>query len=567
MLMVLLQWCSFFVITFLTGTAVLFPFEKKTGWQVCHVSSYMMAGLLVLNVYAQYFSLAAGVGLFANFVMIAAAVAAGVICRRRILAIFIKLKQETSRGQWLWYVFCVLLFAYGSSRGYMHFDTGLYHAQSIRWIEEYGVVPGLANLHNRFGYNSAAFALCALFGGAGLTAEPMHCVPGFFALLCAFRCLQLKSVLLGKRKVCLSDFLYIGCIFYLVSVFRELVSPASDYFAMLILFWAAMCWVEQLEQKQKNLTPFCLLALVLVWAVSVKLSTAVLLLLVLYPAVLLLRQKRWKEIGLYLGLGVLIVLPWLIRNVLISGWLLYPFTLFDVFEVDWKIPKGYADYDRFEIQVYGKEIFDVNRKDMPFWQWFPNWFAAQAGMDKLLVLAGWICVPLGGAMIFLTLMFKLWRKEGALVNPLGIALEPFLLLEVTALAGFLAWQFGAPLVRYGCFFVLFLPLVMLGSLFLWIFRSKAGLRIFQVILVAFLLYRGYNLTNMVLEMADEPYYVYQQDYGTFDADTYEIDGITVYVPQVQGQIGYDKFPSSPVVQDIQLRGKTIRSGFRAADEK
>ena len=82
-----------------------------------------------------------------------------------------------------------------------------------------------------------------------------------------------------------------------------------------------------------------------------------------------------------------------------------------------------------------------------------------------------------------------------------------------------------------------------------------------------MLYRGYNLTNMVLEMADEPYYVYQQDYGTFDADTYEIDGITVYVPQVQGQIGYDKFPSSPVVQDIQRRGKTIRSGFRAADKK
>ena len=90
-----------------------------------------------------------------------------------------------------------------------------------------------------------------------------------------------------------------------------------------------------------------------------------------------------------------------------------------------------------------------------------------------------------------------------------------------------------------------------------------GKRIFQVLLVAFLLYRGYNLTNMVVEMAEEPYYIQQQEYGTFDATTYEVDGITIYVPSVQGQIGYDKFPSSPVVQDIRLRGETLKSGFRA----
>ena len=562
MLMILLQWCYFAAVSFLTGVAVLTPFEKKSSWRARHISSYMMAGLLVLNVYAQYFSLFTGVGLAANLAVIVFDTAAGWLCRKRIADIISVKREETGWGRMLLCGFLVLLFSYGSSRGYMHFDTGLYHAQSIRWIEEYGVVPGLANLHSRFGYNSAAFALCALFGGAGLTEEPLHCVPGFFALLCAFKCTELTGVF-GKRKVRLSDFLYIGCIFYMVSVFRELVSPASDYFAMLILFFAAICWVEELEQKQRNLTPFCLLSLCLVWAVSVKLSAAVLLLLVLHPAIVLLRQKRWKEIRLYLGLGILIALPWLIRNVIISGWLLYPFTLFDVFNVDWKIPRGFADYDRYEIAVYGKELFDVNLKDTPFWQWFPNWFAAQGAMDKVLVLIGWVSVPLGAAMLFLTLMCKLWGKEGTIANPLGIELEPFLILEMTSLVGFLVWQFGAPLVRYGCFFVLFLPLVMFGSLFLWVLRDRLGLRIFQVILVAFLAYRGYNLTNMVLEMADQPYYVQQQPYGSFDAFTYEVDGITIYVPDSQGQIGYDKFPSSPVVQEIELRGDTIESGFRA----
>lgn len=86
---------------------------------------------------------------------------------------------KKNKAVWLLYAGLTLLFAYGSSRGYMHYDTGLYHAQAIRWIEEYGVVPGLANLHSRFGYNSASFALSAFFSETWLIGRPMHCVAGF----------------------------------------------------------------------------------------------------------------------------------------------------------------------------------------------------------------------------------------------------------------------------------------------------------------------------------------------------------------------------------------------------
>lgn len=180
----------------------------------------------------------------------------------------------------------------------MHYDTGLYHAQAIRWIEEYGVVPGLANLHSRFGYNSASFALSAFFSETWLIGRPMHCVAGFFALLCACKCAAGLMAFWKRKKVRISDFLSIGGIFYLIAVFREMVSPASDYFAMLVLFWVIMTWVELWEQErdcpigEKQTVPYALLSLYLVYAATVKLSTAVILLLVLYPAVLLLRQKK-----------------------------------------------------------------------------------------------------------------------------------------------------------------------------------------------------------------------------------------------------------------------------------
>src|SRR5688572_18243661 len=42
-------------------------------------------------------------------------------------------------------------------------DTESYHIQSIKWIQEYGSVPGLVNLHERFGFNSSWFSSVALF--------------------------------------------------------------------------------------------------------------------------------------------------------------------------------------------------------------------------------------------------------------------------------------------------------------------------------------------------------------------------------------------------------------------
>lgn len=563
--MVLVQWCYIAVTVFLTGFAVLTPFCHKSGWRFQHVTSCMMAGLLVQNVYAQYFSLFAGVGVWANALLAAFCALAAWCCRRELFSFMKERRADIGRGKMVLYVFLLLLFAYGSSRGYMHYDTGLYHAQSIRWIEEYGVVPGLANLHSRFGYNSAAFALCALYGGAGLTKYPMHCVQGFFALLCAVKCTVLLT--LPKRKrVRLSDFLYVGCVFYLVAVFRELVAPASDYFAMLILFFVAMSWTELLERGERATLPYALLSLYLVYAATVKLSTAVLLVLVLKPAVRLLRERKWKQTAGCIVLGIVIAFPYLARNVLISGWLFYPFTFFDIFQVDWKISKGYADSDAAEIQVYAKEIFDVYQKNMPFSQWFPNWLSAQALLDRLLVALGWISLPAGGVLAAGTALRALWgsRRQAGEAGRRMAGMEPwsFVLLEGAAILGFVFWQFGAPLVRYGYFYVLFLPLVTFGAIYVQFVADRIAFRVFAVILVAFLLYRGYNLLNMVLELCRQPYYIYQQDYGTYPAETYEVDGITIYVPLDRGQIGYDKFPSSPVVQDIELRGATLRSGFR-----
>ena len=52
MIMILMEWAYMATLSFLMGFACLAPFRKKGGCQIHSAVTYMMAGLLVLNVYA-----------------------------------------------------------------------------------------------------------------------------------------------------------------------------------------------------------------------------------------------------------------------------------------------------------------------------------------------------------------------------------------------------------------------------------------------------------------------------------------------------------------------------------
>src|SRR5271157_4480007 len=60
-----------------------------------------------------------------------------------------------------------------------NYDTALYHAQAIRWIENFPAIPGLGNLHTRFAYNSGWFPLSAFFSMKFFSGISFHCLNGF----------------------------------------------------------------------------------------------------------------------------------------------------------------------------------------------------------------------------------------------------------------------------------------------------------------------------------------------------------------------------------------------------
>lgn len=551
MLSVLLSFLYIALTCFFSGFGVKMLVKHYLHYEINDSAGVLFAGLGIVTVYAGIYSLFAGVSLGANLLMV---VVCGIIAvaGRKEIGEFLKEKSgKMTPVKAIGYGILILVMAYGASRGYLHLDSGLYHAQAIRWIEEYGVVTGLANLHCRLAYNSSAFVLTALYSGTFLTGQSLHTVAGFMALVMAVKGFSVVEVF-SRKKVLVSDFVKVALLFYLSIIYTEMMSPASDYFAMLFLFYIVLAWVELEERKEPNIIPFCLLCVLLAVTVTIKLSAAIMLLLVLKPAYVLIREKRIDEILVFLFLGLVAVFPYLARNVILSGWLVYPFPSIDLFSVDWKIPAGEARYDAEEIKVYAKGMTDVLLKDVPMSQWFPNWFAGLKGLEKIWVLGSVFSIFAGA-------VYTLWQGIRKQAENYGL-----LFLEWVLIAGYLFWQIGTPLVRYGYIYILAFPFFTLGLWYVALgekYRKSALL--FGVMLVFFFGYKGIGLGKNMLSSAGQEYYVWQQDYYTGPYESYKIDGVEFYVPLEAGQIGYDKFPSAPYFRDdVELRGESLEQGFR-----
>ena len=539
------------ITTFLLGFGVLVFTKKCMGYEIKGIASLFYAGLGVATVYSGFYSLVAGVNGRANIIMVMGCVAIAVIFRTELGEFFEKQKKHLTKGNLFCVLILMLLFSYGASRGYLHFDSGLYHAQAIRWIEEYGVVPGLANLHCRLAYNSSAFSLTALYSMEFLVGQSLHTVAGFMAMVLCGKALSVVQVI-SRKKVLVSDFVKVALLFYISIIYTEMMSPASDYFAMLFLFYIVLSWIELEEKQEKNIAAYSMLSVLLAVTVTVKLSAAIMLLMIVKPAVVLLREKRYGQIAVYIILGILAVFPYLARNVILSGWLVYPFPSIDLFSFDWKIPMEEARYDGEEIKVYAKGMTDVLLKDTPMTQWLPNWFAGLKGLEKIWVLSSVISVALGVAAMFWGVVKKNTKQYG------------MYFIEIILIAGYLFWQIGTPLVRYGYIYILAFPFFTIGLWFVTILGEKEkSYLLFAVVLLFFFVYKGSNLVLSIRESASQDYYVWQRDYETWAYDSYEIGEMEFYIPLESGQIGYDKFPAVPYERyDVELRGMELKDGFR-----
>lgn len=574
MVLVLFSWVIICGAALLFGKAVTDSVYGNYPEAMGRLDVYMVTGIVFLNIYAQLFSLFYKVAGIACTILGVAGIAvffAGISSIPSLLmqyGRFYKRKLSPWRIGAVLLCFVFTLFWTLQSPG--QYDTGLYHAQAIHWVEDYGVVPGLGNLHMRLAYNSAFMPLQALFSLGWIAGQSLHTLNGFFclaALVYAFSTVRLW----GEKSLRISDLLKCVMVVYVVQKAYDISSSGTDIEAMLLILYIFIKWSEFQENQWEDGALYGWLCLVSVYAATVKLSAACVAVLAFYPLYLFIKTKNGKAILAHVAGGLAVLAPWLIRNVIISGYLIYPYAGLDLFHPDWKMEKEVLASDSLDIRMFARGIRSAAEYDDSLVGWVPRWFLAQGTGDRIAIIVGAVCIP----FVIYQLVKSLRQRRYGLTALLS-----------AAVINLIFWFFSAPHMRYGGPYIYVLVAIMLG-----VFAENAGGRepvrekepvrrktkaarrtaVYEVILrtaaVAvigvFMLQYGWRLTKMPAMEART--LLRQPDYLAWPATQYPVDNVHIWMPDEGDLIGYFAFPATSQgkqLKVLRLRGESFEEGFR-----
>ncbi|MBK5721788.1 hypothetical protein JGH11_12985 [Dysgonomonas sp. Marseille-P4677] len=232
------------------------------------------------------------------------------------------------------------------------YDQLYYHYQHIRWNEEYRIIPGLGNIEDRFGFNSNYFLISAIFTFRFLFGDATYLFQStlFVIILCW---------IIVKIFTVKNNFIYlISLAFMLVILCTSnlfLADSSTDIIPIIFIFYYAMkTTITPQWYKSKTLLAFILP----ISLITFKLSTAIFALISLGICIYILKNRNFKQIIFLLISAFLIIGLWCIRNIISTGYLVYPINEIDIFTFDWKMPKAILILQKYHILKWAEFVYD-----------------------------------------------------------------------------------------------------------------------------------------------------------------------------------------------------------------
>lgn len=557
MIEILASWIWIGLCAWTVGFGTILLLEKVLN-ETYYFSADMIfiTGLCVLTVYAQTFSLFYKVGMIANVVLLLIVVILIFFLRKQL----VQYVRQIFVGHNRKIIFSILLVTgiimlIKGNQAVNCIDSSLYHGQAIRWIEEYGVVPGLGNLHSRFAFNSSFLVLQALFSMKFLVGRSLHSVNAFFDwILLAYGLLSIKTF--RTKKFMISDGLRLSA-FFVINITLNMSSPNTDLMSSGMMIYILIKWVSMWEdgEEYQHFLPYALLCILGVWAASLKVSSGAVAIMTVFVAWKLMKNRKWKDIGVYILSGIVVALPWIVRNVVISGYILYPYGAVDIFDVDWKMPMDVVKQEAAGTTAWARESVIVGQGiiETSIFGWIPKWFLEQHILFKILFVVSIIAIFIG--LICCTI--KIISKRDM----------EYISIYLTMLVCFVVWFFGAPAIRFAPACVTMIPCFVFGELY-----QKHTIKIIESHIIGVLVIACIICNKPLIQctLCDEQGNVlYSTDYPSMEVESINWNGITMYYSADGSNLtGYDPFPSTPYIRNLEnlyLRGSSLESGFRKID--
>ena len=209
-------------------------------------------------------------------------------------------------------------------------DNESYYIQTIKWINEYGFVKGLGNLHIYFGQTSPFHVLQAGFNFNFIT-ERSNDINGLI--------LNLSSLYFitefEKRNKINGEIHWIGFILVFNILFFQFISSPSPDLIIIVLSQILFYYFMDKEDSLENSKIATLLFLNLLF---IKITIAPLILIIFYQI-----YKNKKRIYFFLASSTIIITILCLKNVMITGYPLYPLNIFPL-KADWTIPQKLLEF-------------------------------------------------------------------------------------------------------------------------------------------------------------------------------------------------------------------------------
>jgi len=449
-------------------------------------------------------------------------------------------------------------------------DVGFYYLQSIKWIQEFPVVPGLGNLFTRLANNSNWFVTCAVFNPYWF--KPAYGLNGFLLFTTVIFLLKLYFNPVYNLSKKARIILFCLAAIPVASLYQWRVESQNTDVVVTLLLWltAGAFLITETDILRKSDMEF-LVSFIALFIPTIKLNYFPVALIPLYYLILGLKDREYKKLVLIIGMALVIYGSWCLRSLIVSGYLIFPIYQIDWFNFDWKMPKEILINENQLIKWWARVpyIDTVISSKMSFSQWFPLWILNQSIINKVLLLTA----TTGITLYIKDLIFKKSKEERSL-----------LFLFIVSILGIAICLLSAPDLRF-CYGFIFLAIVI--SFKEYIERFVFHKHVYPILLPALGLALVAN--GIIVARTMETGILYPCHNYPKSKRIKELNGVKIYMAQSPAEIKssgeteglwikwwenshrgiYEDrlwdadLPASPYLREgLKLRGKTIRDGFK-----
>ncbi len=376
------------------------------------------------------------------------------------------------------------------------YDTGFRDIQAVMWIDSYKIVPGLSNLFTSLAFNHSVYLYDALLDASIWSGRSYHIATGLlivvylaYAIRAALQLYQVRGADGARWSWFFATLTIPYIMFYFVrlgGITHFLTDTPVDLLGFLTIIYLLDFLQEWQPKTSSNQYLIFRLAIVILIGFTVK-QTYIVFGLAVTALVFALWLRRggsnlgWQHFArmmIPLSLTALVlILPWMARGVINSGYPAYPQSIGRV-EVDWALPAEHLQNRQQTLATNTRQRGSDPDTVLSSWDWLGPWlegFSASifASMLPVLISAVALCAYLLGC----------WRHRRSQKSAdLGLWLLAPLLLTL------ILWFISFPNIKYVRYlFWSMAALLILITLLLWTsfsWRSR--------------LFFGYGLTALCL---------------------------------------------------------------------